>query len=126
MKLVHIFLMAIFLVLGTLGNANPTGLWAPTGQIILSGTPIGTVPLSVPITSIVDGHYFSEGSCKDALERIKHTPVTRATSSAQGLYYDAFTIVDREPVGTPGTEMKFNPVAGVTKTMMATCVPIGQ
>ena len=103
-----------------------SGLWALSGQIILSGPTIGTIPVSVPITSVADGHYFSEASCKSALNELMLAPVVRATSSAVGLYYNTFTMVDGIPVGTPGSEMKFNPLANVTKTVMADCIPIGQ
>ena len=106
--------------------AQAAGLWALSGQIILSGPTIGTIPVSVPITSVADGHYFSEASCKSALNELMLAPVVRATSSAVGLYYNTFTMVDGIPVGTPGSEMKFNPLANVTKTVMADCIPIGQ
>ena len=118
--------VALFLLTLFPFTAKAAGLWALSGQIILSGPTIGTIPVSVPITSVADGHYFSEASCKSALNELMLAPVVRATSSAVGLYYNTFTMVDGIPVGTPGFEMKFNPLANVTKTVMADCIPIGQ
>ncbi len=118
-----------FIIVTALVFVHPvqaSGLWALSGQIILSGPAIGTVPVSVPITSVADGHYFSEGSCNTALDKLMHAPVLRATSTAVGLYYNAFTSVDGIPTGTPGSEIKFTPLAGVAKTVMASCIPIGQ
>ena len=118
--------VALFLLTLFPFTAQATGLWALSGQIVLSGAAIGTVPVSVPITSVADGHYFSEGSCNTALDKLMHAPVLRATSTAVGLYYNAFTSVDGIPTGTPGSEIKFTPLAGVAKTVMASCIPIGQ
>ena len=106
--------------------AQAAGLWALSGQIILFGPTIGTIPVSVPITSVADGHYFSEASCEGALKKLMYAPVVRATSTAVGLYYTEFTKEGEVLVGKPGSEMKFNPLANVTKTVMADCIPIGQ
>jgi len=124
MKVLKLFVT--FTLLCFITSVQASGLWALSGQIVLSGTAIGNIPVSVPITSVADGHYFSESSCKAALNELMLAPVTRATSSSVGLYYDAFTVINGVPVGTPGSEMKFNPLANVTKTVMAECVPIGQ
>ena len=118
--------VALFLLTLFPFTAKAAGLWALSGQIVLSGAAIGTVPVSVPITSVADGHYFSEASCNIALDKLMHAPVLRATSTEVGLYYKAFTSVDGIPTGTPGSEIKFTPLAGVAKTVMASCIPIGQ
>ena len=118
--------VALFLLTLFPFTAKAAGLWALSGQIVLSGAAIGTVPVSVPITSVADGHYFSEASCNIALAKLMHAPVLRATSTAVGLYYTDSTSVDGIPTGTPGSEIKFTPLAGVAKTVMASCIPIGQ
>ena len=126
-----VVLTCIFLVVGIFSmGANSAfasgGLWALTGGVVLSGAPIGSTALIIPISSVGVGHFYTEDDCKKALKKIMYTSVVKSTSGPQGLFYDSFTMVNGVPTGIPGTEMSFGQQAGVNKAVMATCVEVGQ
>lgn len=117
-------IIAIVLSMLMIGSANATGIWAITGQVILSGTPIGSVPASSAINAAGNGRFYTEADCEKALKKLMAAPVVRATSSPQGLYHTGFTVSGGVTAPVEGTEMQFSPVAGVAKTVMADCVEV--
>lgn len=119
-------LIAVVLSLAFMGSASATGVWVILGQVTLSGPPIGTVATTSAIDSVGQGRFYTEGACRDGIKDLLVAPVLRATSSPQGLFYDSFTSSGGVVTGVPGAEKVFNPLANVTKTVMADCINIGQ